>query len=169
MSEHQRGRLIVVCGPSGSGKTTLADALSRELRLACLHKDAIKAALHDVGITTSRSYEVFLALAEQQLANRIDLILEATFHGSDAPALLWRWQHAYDLDLTTVVCSAAAETRRRRILTRPRHPSHAEADRQQLQELDAAVDYGAFPGRLEPVDTDRPFADSLRDALAHMS
>jgi predicted kinase len=154
-----------VCGPSGSGKTTLADALSRELQIACLHEDAVKAALHDVGITTPHSYGIFRTLAEQQLANRVDLILEATFHGPDAPDLLRRWQRTSDLDLVTVVCSAADETRRTRVLTRPRHPAHAEADRQQLQDLGLATDYTAFPGRLVLVDTDHPFADTFRSAL----
>lgn len=166
MTGPQQRRLIVVCGPGGSGKTTISDALSRELNVACLHKDAIKAALHDAGITTPRSYEIFQTLAEQQLANRIDLILEATFHGPDAPGLLRRWQQTYHLDLTTLICQAGPETRRTRILTRPRHPAHAEADQQQLQQPGPTVDYTALPGRSIPIDTDRPFTESLRTALA---
>ena len=165
MTEQQRRRLIVICGPSGSGRTTLADAVSRELHIACPHEDAIKAALHDVGITTPHSYEIFRTLAEQQLANRVDLILEATFHGPDAPDLLRRWQRTDELDLTTVVCSAADGTRRMRILARPRHPAHAEADRQQLQDPGSTTDHTAFPGRLVLVDTDHPSADTLRSAL----
>lgn len=167
MSDGRR-HLIVVCGPGGSGKTTLADALSRELNIACLHKDAIKAALHDVGITTPHSYEIFCKLAEQQLANRIDLILEATFHGSDAPDLLQRWADTYNLDITCLLCVAAPETRRNRIRTRPRHPAHAAADQQQLQKSEPQVDYTAFPARLVPVDTERPFAESLHVALTQI-
>ncbi|MFD1720425.1 AAA family ATPase [Amnibacterium endophyticum] len=159
-------RLVVVCGTGGSGKTVLADALSRRLGIACLHKDAIKAALHDAGVVTPRSYEIFLTLVEQQIANGVDLIAEATFHGSDAPELLRRWQRAYDLDVVRVLCRASAATRRTRILIRPRHPAHAEADRQQLERPEPIAAYSAFPGRHVLVDTEQPLSASLEEVLA---
>ena len=160
-------RLIVVCGPGGTGKTTLADALSRELHIACLHKDSIKATLHDqLGLLTSKSYQVFQALIEEQLANHVDLIVEATFHGDDAPDLLRRWQTTYGLDVLCVVCHVDADLRRSRIETRRRHAAHAEADAQQLRTLDVVADYSRLPGRHLRLSTDRSLDICVQDVLA---
>lgn len=158
-----RRRLILVCGPGGTGKTTLADHLSRALNVACLHKDDVKASLHDVGIETPRSFQVFQALVERQLANRIDLIIEATMHEPADWGILHRWQEAYDLDLVCVICSAEKDERERRIRTRDRHPAHAAADLRQLAELDAVVDYSRLPGLHIDVPTqDEPQATARR-------
>lgn len=166
MTDGAATRLIVVCGPGGAGKTTLADALSRELHVACFHKDSIKAALYDrLGLLTDRSFLVFQALIEQQLANGVDLVVEATFHSDDVPDLLRRWRTDYGLDVLCVICHVDAEERRRRIATRRRHAVHAEADAQQLRALDDVADYSRLPGRHLRVATDRPLDVCVGDVL----
>ena len=41
-------KLIIVCGLPASGKTTIASALSKDLKIACLHKDSIKENLYEI-------------------------------------------------------------------------------------------------------------------------
>ncbi|GAA2749079.1 AAA family ATPase [Amnibacterium kyonggiense] len=164
----RRQRLIVVCGLGGTGKTTLADRLSRELRVTCLHKDDVKAALHDAGIITPLSFDVFRGLAERLLANRVDLIVEATWHDPADWGVLAEWQERSELDLICVVCSADRDERERRIRTRERHPAHAEADRRQLAQLDLEVDYSGLPGRHVDVRTDDDTDTTARNVLARL-
>ncbi len=143
-SERSTQRLIVVCGLGGAGKTTIANALSRHLNIACLHKDSIKAAISDgLGLLTPKSFMVFQTLIEEQLANGVDLIVEATFQFPDSADVLRHWQSTYGLDIVCVVCEADSAERVRRIKTRDRHEAHAEADAQQLAELDLDVDYSS--------------------------
>lgn len=165
----RRARLILVCGLGGSGKTTLADGLARELNVACLHKDDVKTALHDAGIVTARSFDVFQALVERQLSNRVDLIIEATMHVPADWGLLRRWQDAFDVDLVCVICTADRAERERRIRERIRHPAHAAADRRQLVEPDPAVEYRRLPGAHIPITTDRDPSTSVRVVLDRLA
>jgi predicted kinase len=165
----RRARLILVCGPGGSGKTTLADLLSQELRVACLHKDDVKASLHDAGITTPHSFAVLVALTERLLVNGVDLIIEATLHVPADWAILRRWEEAHDLELVAVICSADRDERERRIRTRVRHPAHAEADRRQLAELDVVADYALLPGRHIDVSTHDGPSATLRSVLQRLA
>ncbi len=163
--------LIVVCGPSGSGKTTLADALAREVRIACLHKDAVKAALHDrLGVTTRDSVLLFRALVEQQLALGVDLIAEATFGFEDDARILRGWQEEHGVHVLCVVCEADDPERRRRLLGRERHPVHAEADRAVLERFADAppFDASALPGDRLVIRTDRPVDVCVGEVVAHL-
>ncbi|RIX31078.1 AAA family ATPase [Amnibacterium setariae] len=165
----RRARLILVCGLGGSGKTTLADGLARELDVACLHKDDVKTALHDAGIVTARSFDVFRTLVEQQLSNRVDLVIEAIMHVPADWVLLRRWQETFDLDLVCVICAADRAERERRIRARTRHPVHAEADRRQLVEPDPVVEYGLLPGRHIPMSTDGDPSTGVREVLDRLA
>ena len=131
-------RVIVVCGLSGSGKTTLAKELSRRLNIACLHKDSVKEKLYEsLGCSTleqSRqtglyAIQLILALAEEQIANGVDVILESPFNHEDNAKLFHAWKKKYDIDFYAVICEVDQETRMQRRSDRPRHSAHHEAFR----------------------------------------
>jgi len=154
--------LIVVCGLAGSGKTTLAKTLSRRLNIACIHKDSIKAAIHDkLGLLTNESFSIFTQLIEEQLANGVDLIVDSPFNFAADVSLLARWQVRYNLEILTVICRIDEQQRMARISKRHRHVCHHEADMQQLcTPAEDLFDYSEMPGRKITV-----FTDSAEDTV----
>jgi predicted kinase len=74
--------LLVVSGLPGVGKSALADAVGRRLRAPVLSVDPIEAAILRSGIPRSfetglAAYQVVAALAEQQLALGLDVVVDA--------------------------------------------------------------------------------------------
>jgi len=151
-------KLIVVCGLGGTGKTTLANALSKELNIACIHKDSIKSILYDKGIVTEKTFPLFKAFVEEQLNNNVDLIIEATFEFAGDDELLKNWQTRYGLELICVICETDYDERIKRIHSRVRHESHLEADAKHLENSDLATfDYSIMPGKhISIITTESP-------------
>ena len=131
-------KLIIVCGLPGSGKTMLADELSKRTGIACLHKDSIKEKLFEgLGMSTLEeskrigkpSVDVMLYLAEQQIVNGVDVIIEAPFNFPGDYGLFLKWMDQYEIGLYSVVCSIGSEERKRRVETRERHVAHFDSSR----------------------------------------
>lgn len=158
-------KLIVVCGLGGSGKTTTAAALSKKLNIVCLHKDRIKAAIHDVlELPTPKALSLLLKFTEEQIANEVDLIIEGPFNFKEDALIFDRWKEKYKLDLTFVICSADVQTRKERIELRERHTCHAEADTKLLNEIEAEVfDYSIMPGRQINIITNQATEKIIED------
>ncbi len=162
-------KLIIVCGLPGSGKTTLADGLSRKLGMVCLHKDSIKECLFDElgysSLDDSRrlgkpSIATLIRLAEEQLSNGIDIMIEAPFNFSDDYAIFERWQEKYRLDIYSVICSIDNAEREMRFRERERHHSHHDADRRISRTFDEhEFDYADIPGEKIHIVTDKPTAE----------
>jgi predicted kinase len=163
-------KLIVVCGLGGTGKTTLANALSKELNIACIHKDSIKAILYDkLGVVTEKTFLAFKAFVEEQLANGVNIIIEATFDFAEDAQLLRAWQDKYELELVCIICSVDNAERKRRILSRERHISHQDADLKQLQNIEIAhFDYSIMPGKHIAISTASSLQESVRAATSQL-
>ncbi len=157
-------KIIIVCGLSGSGKTTLAKALSRKMGLFCLHKDSIKENLYEILELSTlegsknigfQSIKLLYKLTEEQLANNIDLIIEAPFNFEEDYRLFRSWERKYKLDIFSIVCEVNNKERAKRFRNRKRHKGHHDEERTEDMPVAGEV-YKKLPGKIIRVQTDKP-------------
>jgi predicted kinase len=79
----RRGRLILLCGIAGSGKTSIALAIGARLE-RCVHieTDVVRGMVAKPQYASGESrfiYRVAIAVAEQALKSKYDVVLVATF------------------------------------------------------------------------------------------
>jgi len=170
-------KLIIVCGLPGSGKTVLADELSRKTGIACLHKDSIKEKLFE-GLDMSTledskrigkpSVDVMLYLAEQQIANGVDVIIEAPFSFPGDYELFLQWRDQYGINLYSIICSIGSEERKRRVETRERHGAHFDSSRSHDFFPEKEYDYVDIPGKQIRVCTDKPVAYLVDQVISEL-
>lgn len=167
-------KLIIVCGLPGSGKTTLAKELSKKIRVACICKDDIKERLYDsMKLSTLEdskyigkpSIDVMMHLAEQQLINGVDVIIEAPFNFSEDYPLFNNWKEKYDLDLYSIICSVDFEERKKRFLKRARHEAHHDTQRisDHLPVGAIEYDYATIPGKQIKITTNKEIEKLVQD------
>lgn len=119
-------RLITVSGLPGSGKSTIAEGLARALSIPVLSIDPIEAAMWRSGLapadTGIAAYRVAEAIAAENLAQRLSVIIDAVNPVEDARAM-WRVlaeAHQIPLKQIEVICSDET-IHRQRIETRIRN------------------------------------------------
>ena len=83
MRTARHGRLIMLCGIAGSGKTSIALAIGARLE-RCVHieTDVVRGMVAKPPYASGESrfvYRAAIAVAEQALRNRFDVVLVATF------------------------------------------------------------------------------------------
>lgn len=163
-------KVIIVCGLPGSGKTTLAKELSKQFGIVCLHKDSIKEKLYELlGYSTlehSRhsgfyAIQLILALAEEQIANGMDVMVESPFNHEDNVKLFHEWKEKYPIDFYAVICRVDHEERMRRRFNRPRHHAHHDSVRlrDEVNFSPEDWDYSAMPERKIFLSTQGPVED----------
>lgn len=158
-------KLIVVCGLGGSGKTTTAKELPKQLNIACLHKDKIKSAVHDVlDLLTPKALNLLLKFTEDQISNGVDLIIEGPFNFEEDAEIFEKWQEKFKINLFFAICSANNHTRKERILSRERHACHQEADEKLLSQIETkSFDYSIMPGKHINVVINKPTEEIVKD------
>lgn len=156
-------KLIIVCGLSGTGKTTLARELSRKLSIPVLHKDSIKEALYEIqGCSTLEdsikvglhSIQLLYKLAEEQLNNGLDLIIEAPFYFEEDYKIFRSWEKKYKLKIFSIICKIDEKERTKRFAERKRHKGHHDNERD-LSDNSKELVYKKLPGKHIEVKTER--------------
>jgi predicted kinase len=171
-------KLIIICGLPATGKTTIANKLANNLRILYLQKDQIKEKLYDsLDMSTLEdskkigrvSMELLTYLAEEQLKNGVDLIIEAPFMFEEDANLFKLWESKYLLDVYTVICTIGSGERVARFSNRERHHAHHDNERSLVgNELEAVENpntiYASFPGKHIVISTDKP-VDELVESI----
>ncbi len=172
-------KLIIVCGLPGSGKTTLAKELSKKLGIVCICKDDIKeklyesmkfSTLEDSKRIGKPSIDIMLHLAEQQLANGLDIIIESPFNFLEDYPLFKSWKEKYGLDLYSVICLIDFNERKKRFLKRKRHNAHHDTQRISDHLLNDVTEYNyaMIPGKQIRIITNKKVEELVQDVIKEM-
>lgn len=171
-------KLVIVCGLPASGKTTLANALSKKLDIVCLHKDTIKEILYESFKFSSldnskqlgvHSIGLLYGLAEEQLKNGVNLIIEAPFYFMEDYKLFRNWEKKYKIKIFSIVCSVDKKTRDNRFTRRDRHRSHRDIDRlimkDEYNNPKSEAVYKKLPGKIIKIHTDKPASELVKELI----
>jgi uncharacterized protein len=177
--ERARVRLVLVGGAPGTGKSTIAARVAERLGWTVLRSDAMRRSLHgapDFGgapaaygegrYSPERRAEVYAALlddARRRLALGESVIIDASWSALAVRERAREVAEATRSELVEIRCSAPAEVGQRRIADRAaRGEDPSEATPEIARRL--AVDADPW-ARASALDTNRPLADTLADAL----
>lgn len=171
-------RVVIFCGLPASGKTTLAKEVSHRLNIVCIHKDAIKERLYDLlgGQTLEDSkkigravIETMLCLAEDTIANGVDVLLESPFNHPENVTRFSEWEKKNTIDLSMIVCTVNEEERKKRHVERARHPGHHDKERLNHYPFhEDAFDYSEMPGKKLFLETNKPVGELVEEVIAFL-
>ncbi len=171
-------QLIIICGLPGSGKTTLAQALSKELNIACLHKDVLKESLYmllnmksyeDSQKSSHLSISLILELAERMVANKIDIMLEAPFMVEEDYKKFQAWIDEHKVNIINIICTISDEEKMKRFDTRPRHPAHHDHERDMsVYSNEKEVVYEKLPGKKIKIETNKEVNKLIEEIISQL-
>ncbi len=171
-------QLIIICGLPGSGKTTLAQALSKELNIACLHKDILKESLYTLlkmktfeesQKSSHLSMSLILELAERMVANKIDIMLEAPFMMEEDYTTFQKWIDEHKVNIINIICTISDEEKMKRFDTRPRHPAHHDHERDMsVYSNDKESVYEKLPGKKIKIETNKEVNKLIEEIIGQL-
>lgn len=171
-------QVIIICGLPGAGKTTLAQALSKELNMACLHKDVLKESLYtllkmntfeDSLKSGQISISLLLELADRMVRNNIDIMLEAPFLFEEDYTIFQKWIDEHRANLVHIICSISDEERIKRFTTRLRHAAHHDQERDVSQSSEEREKvYEKLPGRIIRIETNKEVNKLIEEIIGQL-
>jgi aminoglycoside phosphotransferase family enzyme/predicted kinase len=167
-------RLIIVGGGPGTGKTTLATSLAKHLEAELLSTDSIRRELHQSGVITGSVhdldagiyhpgqvdavYDEVLKRAGEALAGGRSVVVDGTWRSErhrHRAADTAQWTSSV---LVEIGCITELSVAQQRIASRA--PTTSDATPQIAAEITSQLWPTAYP-----IDTCRPFADELAEAI----
>ncbi len=175
----------VICGMVASGKSTIATELSRKLGIGVLRSDHIRKELFGVkpddfmdepfeeGLyskqASSLTYGKLLALAQEDIANGLSVVLDATFSSKHRRSEALLLAREMDANIIFVECTSPVKVLKDRLLEREGKIGVSDARLHHLKQ---------FKSRFEPlkelteemhirIDTQLPIKENMMEILSH--
>ena len=166
-------RIIIFCGAPCSGKSTFSEIVADRLGVERICEDELMIKLYEQrGASTLSESDRYSEVAnkliidevQRRIERREDVICDATFDRSGNTDRINRWvEEGYDVRV--IVCQVRESERKRRFLTRSRHPVHHDLERDFKSHH---FNYFAMPYPKLFFDTDTSIEDSVQTILSFL-
>lgn len=159
--------IIIINGLPGTGKTTLSEAVSEQLGLPLLSKDAIKELLFDSLGAKDRAWSkklgqatfpILFAQVDELVKAGVSHIIESPLNPQFEDARFQRYEKEFGVRVIQVLLTCDGEVLFERFKKRAksaRHEGHNDTDPEVLEEMRPAL----MKGRLEPLNTNGPLIE----------
>lgn len=174
-----KNKLIIVCGFPGVGKTTFAKELSKKMKIVCLHKDTLKESLYNSlkMKTLEDSKKIgwpavkgILDLAEDNLKEGLDVILESVFNFPEDAYIFQEWKKKIKIKIYTIILEVDENEREARFKNRERNKAHHDEERiRQVQYIKTDQAFDHMPEKKIFIKTNKPVKKLVNEVIKLVS